>query len=48
MTQAGEMQIEILPSLARVIPFDDIAAWQQRVELHQPVKGSTEDGEVAA
>lgn len=36
MTQAGEMQIEILPSLARVIPFDDITAWQSRVDLHQP------------
>jgi hypothetical protein len=48
MTQAGEMQIEILPSLARVIPFDDIAAWQQRVELHQPVKDSAEGEEGAA
>lgn len=48
MTQTGEMQIEILPSLARVIPFDDIAAWQQRVEQYQPVKDSAEDGEVAA
>ncbi len=45
MTQAGEMQIEILPSLARVIPFDDIQAWQNRVDLHQPVKsdGETEE-----
>jgi hypothetical protein len=42
------MQIEILPSLARVIPFDDLAAWQQRVELHQPVKDDAEGGEVAA
>lgn len=48
MTQAGEMQIEILPSLARVIPFDDLAAWQQRVELHQPVKDDVEGGEAAA
>jgi hypothetical protein len=48
MTQLGEMQIEILPSLARVIPFEDIAAWQQRVEQYQPVKDSAEDGEVAA
>lgn len=36
MILAGEMQIEILPSLARVIPFDDIAAWQERVEAFQP------------
>jgi len=48
MTQLGEMQIEILPSLARVIPFDDIAAWQQRVEQYQPVKDSAEGEEVAA
>lgn len=41
MTQAGEMQIEILPSLARVIPFDDIAAWQARAETFQPPKDGT-------
>lgn len=38
MTQAGELQIEVLPSLARVIPFDDITAWQSRVEAYQPAK----------
>lgn len=43
MTQAGELQIEILPSLARVIPFDDIAAWQARAEAYQPVKGDEEE-----
>ena len=42
MTQAGELQIEILPSLARVIPFDDIAAWQARTDAYQPVKGDEE------
>ncbi len=42
MTQAGELQIEILPSLARVIPFEDIQAWQSRVDLHQPVKAGEE------
>lgn len=36
MTQPGELQIEILPSLARVIPFDDIESWLQRVDLCQP------------
>ena len=36
MTQPGEMQIEILPSLPRVIPFDDLEAWFQRVDLCQP------------
>lgn len=42
MTQAGELQIEILPSLARVIPFEDIQAWQSRVDMHQPVKAGEE------
>ena len=42
MTQPGEMQIEILPSLPRVIPFDDLEAWLQRVDLCQPeVAGET-------
>jgi hypothetical protein len=36
MTQPGELQIEILPSLARVIPFDDLEAWLQRIDLCQP------------
>lgn len=47
MTQAGELQIEILPSLARVIPFDDITAWQARVDSFQPVKDGSDAGEVA-
>ena len=48
MTQAGEMQIEILPSLSRVIPFDDIAAWQARVETFQPPKDGSAVEEVPA
>ena len=48
MTQAGEMQIEILPSLARVIPFDDIAAWQGRAETFQPPKDAAPAEEVPA
>jgi Domain of unknown function (DUF4194) len=36
MTQPGELQIEILPSLPRVIPFDDIESWLQRADLCQP------------
>ncbi len=48
MTQAGEMQIEILPSLSRVIPFDDIAAWQARVESFQPPKDGSTVEEVPA
>lgn len=46
MILAGEMQIEILPSLARVIPFDDIAAWQERVEAFQPQPEDEEHEEV--
>jgi hypothetical protein len=41
MTLPGEMQIEILPSLARVIPFDDLEAWVQRAELCQPLAGES-------
>jgi len=48
MTQAGEMQIEILPSLSRVIPFDDIATWQSRVETFQPPKDGIPVEEVSA
>lgn len=36
MALPGEMQIEILPSLARVIPFDDLEAWVRRADLCQP------------
>jgi len=36
MSQPGELQIEILPSLTRVIPFDDLEAWLQRADLCQP------------
>ncbi|SHL17800.1 protein of unknown function [Nitrosospira sp. Nsp11] len=32
----GEMQIEILPSLARTIPFDSIETWLTRVAVYQP------------
>lgn len=32
----SEMQIEILPSLARTIPFDSIESWLVRTELYQP------------
>lgn len=36
MTQPGEMLIEVLPSLARAIPFDSIAQWQERADLASP------------
>lgn len=51
MLQMGEMQIQVLPSLARVIPFDDLNAWQARADLYQPAAGDkadAESGEVAA
>ena len=36
MTQPGELQIEILPSLPRVIPFDSLEAWTTRKDAYQP------------
>jgi hypothetical protein len=42
MTQLGEMQIEILPSLSRAIPFESIEAWQSRVDTYQPQRSSEE------
>ena len=45
MTQLGELQIEILPSLARVIPFDSVEEWQGRVEAFRPgAEQRAEDG----
>lgn len=38
--QPGEVRIEILSSLARVIPFDDLEAWLQRADLCQPEPGA--------
>jgi hypothetical protein len=31
----GESQVEILPTLPRVIPFEDAAAWQQQASMYQ-------------
>jgi hypothetical protein len=31
----GESQVEILPTLARVIPFENAAAWEQQAALYQ-------------
>ena len=33
--QFGESQIEILPTLRRVIPFENAEAWQQQAGLYQ-------------
>jgi hypothetical protein len=32
----GDSQIEILPTLSRVIPFEDAKAWEQQAALYQP------------
>ena len=34
-SQFGESQIEILPTLAHVIPFENAEAWQQQATLYQ-------------
>ena len=36
MSQPGDLQIEILPSLARAIPFDSVEAWQGRAAAFTP------------
>lgn len=32
----GESEVEILPTLPKVIPFESTEAWEQQVELYQP------------
>lgn len=44
--QFGESQVEILPTLARVIPFENAEAWVQQVALYQQPGGDTEPGVV--
>ena len=42
-SQFGESQIEILPTLAHVIPFENAEAWQQQATLYQqPSSAETE------
>jgi len=41
--QFGESQVEILPTLSRVIPFDDVAAWQQQADLYQQSGADSEE-----
>lgn len=36
MEHSGDLLIEILPSLARAIPFDSIEQWRERVEMATP------------
>lgn len=41
--QFGESQVEILPTLRHVIPFEDVAAWEQQAGLYQqPADGEPE------
>jgi hypothetical protein len=45
MTQSGDLLIEVLPSLARAIPFDSIEQWRERVDLASPRDGEPETEE---
>ncbi len=38
----GESQVEILPTLPRVIPFEDAAAWEQQAGLYQQPPAASE------
>jgi hypothetical protein len=40
--QFGESQVEILPTLARVIPFENAAAWEQQAGLYKQGQASPE------
>jgi hypothetical protein len=41
--QFGESQVEILPTLARVIPFENAAAWEQQAGLYQQPGTETDE-----
>ena len=43
--QFGQSQLEILPTLPRVIPFEDATAWEQQVALFNQGKPEETDGE---
>lgn len=43
----GESEIEILPTLARVIPFEDAAAWEQQAALYRQPSGDAAKEEPA-
>jgi len=38
----GESQVEILPTLARAIPFENAGAWQQQADLYQQPETESE------
>jgi hypothetical protein len=46
--QFGDSQVEILPTLARVIPFENAAAWAQQAELYQQPGSDTDENKEAA
>ena len=46
-SQFGESQVEILPTLAQVIPFENAAAWEQQAALYQQPAGQDAEKEVA-
>lgn len=47
VNQLGESQVEILPTLARVIPFENAAAWEQQAALYQQPAVAEENKEEA-
>jgi len=47
-SQFGESQVEILPTLAQVIPFEDASAWEQQVALYQQPAGQADDREAVS
>lgn len=46
-SQFGESQVEILPTLAHVIPFENAAAWEQQAALYQQPAGLDSEKEIA-
>lgn len=38
----GESHVEILPTLQRVIPFENVAAWQQQMDMYATSKPDSE------
>lgn len=47
-SQFGESQVEILPTLRQVIPFDSAAAWDQQSAMYQQPVTETAAGQEAA
>ena len=43
--QFGETQIEILPTLPRVIPFEDLSAWEEQTTLYRQAGDETTEQE---